>query len=102
MAQDINEKLVFAVSPSGTGDGVPVLVVAVPKGAWEYMKDGKTHHIDLTAIGMPVKLVMFGAEDHDDAMETLQEAAAAQGASYLDLRRQDFGIKPQGDGGGKG
>jgi hypothetical protein len=35
-------------------------LLGVPAGAWDYMKDGKTHHFDLTNIGVPFKL-MFGA-----------------------------------------
>ncbi|WP_287260120.1 hypothetical protein [Mesorhizobium sp.] len=91
-----DEKLVFAVSPAGQGDGVPILLVGVPNGAWEYMKDGKTHHFDLTKAGVPVKLLFFGAETHAAAMKVIDDAMKASGTAYLDERRTDFAIKPKG------
>lgn len=94
MVQTTNEKLVFAVAPSGTGDNVPIVIVGVPADAWKYMSDGKTHHFDLTSVGLPVKFMLFGADDHDSALRVLQEAAAARGMPLQDLRRRDFSIKP--------
>ncbi|TIM16233.1 MAG: hypothetical protein E5Y67_03300 [Mesorhizobium sp.] len=92
-----DEKLVFAVSPAGQGDGVPILLVGVPNGAWEYyMKDGKTHHFDLTKAGVPVKLLLFGAESHAAAMKVIDDAMKASGTAYLDERRTDFAIKHKG------
>jgi hypothetical protein len=91
----IEEKIVFAVSPDGQGDGVPMLILGVPAAAWEYMKDGKTHNFDLTKIGVPLKLVLFGADSHDAAMKVLQDDLKARGEPYLDERRRDFSIEPK-------
>ncbi|TIL29992.1 hypothetical protein [Mesorhizobium sp.] len=93
--RNLDEKLVFAVSPAGQGDGVPILLVGVPNGAWEYMKDGKTHHFDLTKAGVPVKLLLFGAESHAAAMKVIDDAMKASGTAYLDERLTDFAIKPR-------
>ena len=54
-----HQKLVFGVSPEGQGDGVPLLLIGVPDGAWKYMGRGKTHHLDLTSIGISIKLMLF-------------------------------------------
>jgi hypothetical protein len=89
MPKNIEEKIVFALSPSDIG---PILTLGIPKAAWEYMKDGKTHHFDLTSIGIPVKLLLFGAESHDAAMKVLTKAAADQGVPLLDERQRDFSI----------
>jgi hypothetical protein len=91
----IEQKIVFANSPRGQGDGVTLLLVGVPRDAWVYMKDGKTHHFDLTQVGMPVKMILFGARNHDAAMAVLQESAKSRGEAYLDERRRDFSIKPE-------
>jgi hypothetical protein len=91
----IEEKLVFAISPQGQGDGVPLLIVGLPALAWEYMKDGKTHHFDLTKIGLPVKMIFFGAENHDAAMKAIDAGMKARGEAYLDERQQDFSIEPK-------
>jgi len=87
----IDEKCVFCIANSAVG---PVLTIGVPQAAWEYMKDGKTHNFDLTSIGFPIKLILFGAESHDAAMRTLEQAAKQQGVAILDERRRDFDIKP--------
>jgi hypothetical protein len=92
---DIEEKIVFAVSPSGQGDGVPVMLLGIPKGAWQYMRNGKTHTFDLTSAGIPVKLVLFGGRDHAEVMRTVDEAMKISNTPYLDKRRDDFAIKPK-------
>ncbi len=88
----IEEKMVFAVSP---GDGVPVVLLGIPQGAWEYMKDGKTHTFDLTRVGIPVKLMLYGAKDHDAAMKMIETHMSDRKLPYLDARREDFSIKPK-------
>jgi hypothetical protein len=65
MAQKLEDKIVFALSPSDVG---PILTLGIPQGAWDYMKDGKTHTFDLTSLGVPVKLMLFGASSHDAAL----------------------------------
>lgn len=85
------EKVVCGISPEGTGDGVPLVILGVPKGAWEYMKDGKTHTFDLTAAGVPVKLVLFGGKDHEECSRLLVQAGT------IDARGVDFSIQPKKD-----
>lgn len=91
----IDDKIVFALSPEGQGDGVPVVILGIPKAAWDYMADGKTHTFDLTKVGCPVKLVLFGAEDHAAVMKAMNEAMSAANMPYLDERQTDFSIKPR-------
>lgn len=94
----IEQKLVFAIAPQGQGDGVPILMVGVPRAAWLYMKDGKTHHFDLSKIGVPIKFMFFGCKDHADGMKMLEEAIASRGQAYLNKLNEDFSIQPK-DGG---
>lgn len=57
------EKVVFAVSPRGhvdDDDGTFDVLLGVPLAAWEYMKDGKTHIFDLTKLGLPVRILLYG------------------------------------------
>lgn len=89
------DKIVFAVSQTPEG---PLVVVGVPAGAWEFMKDGRTHHFDLGQVGLPLKLMMFGGKDHETCMKTFEQAAKEAGAAILDSRNKDFGIKKK-DGG---
>jgi len=94
---NIEEKIVFAVAPEGQGDGVPVIMMGIPAGAWNYMQDGKTHTFDLTKAGVRAKLVLFGAQNHADARAALEAAAFASGADALDDQtRTDFSIQPKG------
>lgn len=94
--QNIDDKLVFAVIPEGTGDGAPIMIVGVPAAAWDHMKAGKTHTVDLTIIGLPIKLSLFGCADHAAGMAVLEQAAKNAGAAYVDMRRADFSIKEPG------
>lgn len=89
----IQQRLVFAISPGGTGDGVPLLLVGIPQGAFDYMRDGKTNTLDLTKLGVPLKLVVYGAESHAAAKKIIDDHNAAQGVPCLDLRRDNFSIK---------
>lgn len=89
MSTKLDEKIVFALSPSDVG---PILTLGIPKAAWEYMKDGKTHTFDLTSLGIPVKLMLFGAESHEGAIQTLKDAAAQQDVPILDRRHKDWSI----------
>lgn len=93
MAKTGEEKIVFAYSPDGVlGDGVPLVLLGVPAGAWDYMKDGKTHTLDLTKIGIPIMIALYGAPDHAAAMKVIESALASTGQAMLDLRREEFGI----------
>lgn len=93
MVKTTEDKIVFAISP-GSGDGVPVVIVGIPVGAWDYMREGKTNHFDLTKVGLKCKFVMFGAATHDAALRALQAGASARGQPLLDERRTDFSIQP--------
>lgn len=94
---EIEDKMVFGVCPNGQGDGVPMVLLGIPAGAWEYMRDGKTHHFDLTRVGLPVKVMLFGAADHAAAIKVVHEHNKSLGLSTLDLRREDFSIHPLKD-----
>ncbi|MBN8995922.1 MAG: hypothetical protein J0H94_11915 [Rhizobiales bacterium] len=94
MARDIEEKVVFGI---GTGaDGVPTILLGVTEKAWAYMRDGKTHTFDLRSIGVPVKIVAFGAADHTAVIQMLEAGAKASGSPILDARNRDFSIEPGG------
>lgn len=93
MSKPIEERVVFAIAPQGQGDGVPVVMLGIPKGAWEYMKEGKTHTFDLTKAGVPVKLVVFGGATHAEALEVIEQGARDANRPLLDRRRDDFSIR---------
>lgn len=96
MSTDIEQKIVFAISPQGQGDGVPVIILGIPRGAWEYMRDGKTHNFDLTKVGVPVKIIAYGASTHAAAMKMIEGHIAGRGEAYLNKMNEDFSIKPKG------
>lgn len=87
------QRLVFAVSPNGTGDGVPLVLVGIPIGAWDFMKDEHTHNFDLTKVGLPVKFILFGCTDRGRAIGIIEEANAARGESTLHMPTVDFSIE---------
>jgi hypothetical protein len=85
------DKIVFMVAPT-TDEKPPILVFGIPKAAWDYMADGKTHTFDFTKIGIPLRVMMFGGKDHSDCMRMINETAAANKIPVLDERRRDFSI----------
>lgn len=57
------------------------------------MKNGKTHNLDLTRIGLPVKFMLYGGDSHSDCMKMIEDRMAKEGIPVLDQRREDFTIK---------
>lgn len=55
------EQVIFAVAPRGERERD--ILLGVSAAAWEYMKDGKTHTFDLTKLGLPIRIIMFGGRD---------------------------------------
>jgi hypothetical protein len=95
MVEVTEQKVVFATGKRA--DGSLMLVVGIPKGAWDYMREGKTNHFDLAKAGVPLSLMMFGGESHADVMKTVNEAMSMAGKAYDDQRRTDFSIDGLGD-----
>ena len=82
-----------AVLAAVTEDGIPLVTLGVSKAAWEYMKDGKSHTFDLTAAGIPLRLIMFGGETKAGMIESLRAQGEAWGLTVNDGPPLDFGIK---------
>lgn len=83
------EKMVFAVSKVGDE---PLLLLGIPASAWEHMKDGKTHHFDLTKAGIPLKLMVFGGKDRAEMQVIIEDHNKRQGLATLYQPGKDFGI----------
>ncbi len=96
---DIESKALFALIPDAQGDGVPLVIIGIPAGAWENLRQEKTSTFDLTKIGVPVKIALFGAATHDQAMQLLDGRMKQEGIAYLDERETDFSIKTGGEHG---
>jgi len=93
MKGSIEERIVFAIAPGGTGDRVPLVVLGIPLGAWKYIREGKTNTFDLTKgpMPIPVKIMVFGGMSHAEVKGVLEKYAFAQGAQgILDETRTDF------------
>jgi hypothetical protein len=91
VTEDIDKKIVFCLGK--TGNGATLVIMGIPEGAWDHMKDGKHHNFDFTRAGLPVQLLMYGAKTHAEAMTMLQRFTSAQGITIRDERRKDFSIK---------
>ena len=94
MAQDIDEKPVFMLA--GGGSEGPIFVMGIPAKCWEYMKDGKTSTYDLTRVGMPIKIMLFGGDTHESIIRDFQKWADEHGAAFTDMRdKGEFKIKEE-------
>jgi hypothetical protein len=89
-----DQRVVFAVAPE-TGTENIVLVLQVPPGGWEYMKDGTSHTFDLTKVGIGLKVILAGCADRAAGIRVLEEWNAKQGNASLHMPGTDFGIKPK-------
>ena len=90
----IDQKIIFMLTNEGA---TPTLMLGIPKGAWEAIKEGRTQTFDLTKAGLPIKLIVFGGEDHDDIIKMIHQGAAAGGITIDDRRNRDFSIKNKGN-----
>lgn len=89
-------QVIFAVSPLPAG-GLVVLL-GVSKESWEYMRDGRTHNFDLTRLGLPIQVVMFGAETQAEALAHIEKWNKEVGIQELrDMRDVDWSIPPKKD-----
>ncbi len=92
---DPERKIVFGVSMSGQGDGIPLVMMGIPKGAWEWMKDGRTHSFDLTKVGLPVKLILYGAKNYNEALAAVKQHNKNIGVPTKEMMDEDFSIQPK-------
>lgn len=88
------EKVAFGLSIDESG--VPCVLMGISSDAWEYMKDGKTHTFDLTKVGVKVRIMMFGCESHEAALDQMTKGFHAAGKPVLDERNRDFSIPEKG------
>ena len=93
MRKNLDEKVVFGITPNPDAPGTATILIGIPAAAWDYMKDGKTHHFDLTSVGVPIQITLYGAETHDAALKLIEEHNRRQGMPYLDERRRDFSMR---------
>jgi hypothetical protein len=92
-AEDVPEdKIAFAIAEGHDNDHIPIVVLGVSPGAWEYMKTGMAHDFDLTHIGIPVKIVVFGAPSKEEVMRLLMQGRTAD---TVDASKYDFSIRPK-------
>ncbi len=69
-----DNKVVVAMAEPLPGQP-PTVILGIPKAAWEYMQDSKTHTFDLTKVGIPVQILMFGGADRADVMRLMDKAS---------------------------
>ena len=89
--RNIEETITFMVGHSPITD-CPMLTLGIPKKAWLNMQDGKSIDFDLRGAGVPLQLLVYGADDHAGVMKIMEDAAKQNGIAILDERRKDFSI----------
>ena len=91
MTGNKEDSVVFGVAPLEGGRST--LMIGIGAGAWKYMSDGKANTIDLSSLGIPLQVIVYGAEDRAAALQVIETHNRSLGLATLDLRREDFGIK---------
>jgi hypothetical protein len=95
-----HHRIVFVISGPALGDATDTttVIMGIPRDAWEYMKDGKTHHFDISRFGVPCKIVLFGGDTFESVVKDLEDVNKARGFGPLRKRfEEDFGIKIEDD-----
>lgn len=90
------ERVIFAFTPSDIApENIPVLAFIMPEASWTYMQSGLGHEFDLTALGIPLRVVIGRTATHATGMEELRRAHGETAERYKDLRDADvrFGRK---------
>ncbi len=79
-----------------TVDGKPpILMIGVPKAAWDHMADGKCQTLDLTKAGYPIRIMLYGGADQDACRKIVEDACRQLGVAINDQRLRDFSIEPK-------
>ena len=69
------------------------VLLGVPTAAWEYMKDGQTHTLDLLKLGVPIRIILYGGPDHEAVRKVIDAHNRSLGiVGVRDLSREDFSI----------
>lgn len=87
--KELDERPVFLIGQ--TPDG-PALMIGIPDACREMLKDGNSHAFNLTKAGLPLKVLIYGAKDHDAAIAVLEGYAKENNLPFFDERRKNFGL----------
>lgn len=91
-----NDPYRLIVGLSEGEQGIPVVILGLPEEGWKYCQNGKTHTVDLTQIGLPVRIILFGGKDHAEINSWLEaHTAGVDGMSEnLPILGEDNDRKP--------
>lgn len=68
-----DETLMCVISPPESDADAMLITIGVPAAAWEQMRAGHAHALDLTSAGLPIKLVVYGGADMDEVRKVLED-----------------------------
>lgn len=88
---DREKVMTFAMAEINDG-GPPLLLIGIPAGAWNVMKNGLAQDVDLTSVGYPVRIAVFGAKTHQDLMNAINGVNNGLGNAQ-DMRDKDFSLE---------
>ena len=86
------QKLVFGISPNDAAGTYDLLLQVSPE-CWGYMKDGKTHHLDLRKVGIPFRIMIAGCADRASAIKLIEDHNKSLGIATLREPGRDYGIE---------
>ena len=90
---DRSHQIVFGILRDPSKPHEPdTLVLVLHDKAWEHIAGGKQEHqLDLTKIGIPIKLAIMRTKTQEDAIKLLNP-----GKDALDVRGLDLGFGKEG------
>jgi hypothetical protein len=88
---DREEKVIFAFAPaSSQPDHIPTLTFMMPEKSRHYMRNGMCHEFNLTNVGIPLRIIIGGCDDHAHGMAILQQANGGPLNKFKDVRDVDM------------
>lgn len=76
------DKTVFAMV--GEGEAA-TLVIGLPQGSWEHIKDGHTVTFDLRRFGLSHRIILFGGKDRAECRSKLKADDDTLDISAIDI-----------------
>jgi len=84
---------VFGLAPPLQTDQPATVIVGVSRACWQWIRKSRTVNFDLSAAGLPVQFVIFGAPSQADCRDLIQRVASADGQrAVLHDRMTDFTV----------
>jgi len=80
-------RMIFGIADDPEIPGNRVVVLGISGATWDHIKAGNTCTVDLTRVGLPIQVIVYGGPTQDACRKML-----TLGPNAIDLGDRDMGI----------